>query len=108
MKVVEHIEQAKNPLFSVEIVPPPRGRSVKDIVEIVKQIEPIDPPWIDVTAHPAGAIYNESPDGKVERKIIKNDPGQLEFAALSKTASRSIRSPIFFAMDSPKRKLKTP
>ncbi len=77
MKVIEHIEKAKNPLFSYEIVPPPRGKTVKDIIDIVKAIEPFDPPWIDVTAHSASAFYHERPDGSVERRIYKKRPGTI-------------------------------
>jgi methylenetetrahydrofolate reductase (NADPH) len=51
MKVIEHLSNAKNPLFSYEIVPPPRGRSVQDIIDIVEAVMPLNPPWIDVTAH---------------------------------------------------------
>lgn len=77
MKVIEHLDRAKNPLFSFEIVPPPRGRSVKDIVDIVKDIQQFNPPWIDVTAHSAGAYYSERPDGTIERRIIKKRPGTI-------------------------------
>ena len=77
MTVIEHIEKAKNPLFSYEIVPPPRGRSVKDVVEIVKKLVPYNPPWIDVTSHSSGAFYNEKPDGTIERRIYKKRPGTI-------------------------------
>ena len=78
MKVIEHLEKAhNNPLFSYEIVPPPRGKTVKEVVEIVKMLEPFDPPWIDVTAHSAGAYYNENPDGTVDRRIFKKRPGTV-------------------------------
>ncbi len=77
MKVIEHLDKRTGPLFSYEIVPPPRGRSVKDVVDIVKELEPLDPPWIDVTAHSAGAFYNEKPDGSIERRIYKKRPGTI-------------------------------
>ncbi len=77
MKVIEHIENAKETLFSIEIVPPPRGRTVQDIIDIVKAIQPYNPPWIDVTSHAAGAFYNEKDDGSVERKIYKKRPGTI-------------------------------
>ena len=77
MKVTEHLENAKITPFSFEIVPPPRGRTVKDIVDIVKAIQPLNPPWIDVTAHSAGAYYNEKNDGSVERRIYKKRPGTV-------------------------------
>lgn len=77
MKVIEHIQKAKNPLFSYEIVPPPRGRSVQDIIEIVEAIQPLNPPWIDVTAHASSAYYSENKDGSIERKIYKKRPGTI-------------------------------
>ncbi|MBT3234591.1 MAG: methylenetetrahydrofolate reductase [NAD(P)H] [Bdellovibrionales bacterium] len=77
MKVIEHLEMAKGPLFSYEIVPPPRGRSVDDITSIVKGLMDFNPPWIDVTSHSAGATYNERADGSIERKISKKRPGTL-------------------------------
>lgn len=77
MKVIEHIERASDTLFSYEIVPPPRGRSVRDIIDIVEALVPYNPPWIDVTAHAAGAFYNETNDGKIERKIYKKRPGTM-------------------------------
>lgn len=77
MKVIEHLDKAKNPLISYEIVPPPRGRSIDDIIKIVEAISPHRPSWIDVTAHAAGAFYNEANNGMVERKIYKKRPGTM-------------------------------
>ncbi len=77
MKVIEHLEKGQDPFFSYEIVPPPRGRSVKEVIEIVKMLAPFSPPWIDVTAHPAGAFYNEKSDGSIERRIYKKRPGTI-------------------------------
>jgi methylenetetrahydrofolate reductase (NADPH) len=77
MKIIEHLDKATNPLFSYEIVPPPRGRSVQDIIDIVKALAPLNPPWIDVTAHASSAYYNEKDDGTVERKIYKKRPGTI-------------------------------
>ncbi|MBC7712801.1 MAG: methylenetetrahydrofolate reductase, partial [Rhizobacter sp.] len=77
MKVTEHLELAKNPLFSYEIVPPPRGRSVQDIIDIVEALNPVNPAWIDVTAHSSSAYYNEKEDGTIERKIYKKRPGTI-------------------------------
>jgi methylenetetrahydrofolate reductase (NADPH) len=77
MKIIDHISNAKNPLFSCEIVPPPRGRSVQDIIDIIDALRPFKPSWIDVTAHSASAYYNEKNDGSVQRRIYKKRPGTI-------------------------------
>jgi methylenetetrahydrofolate reductase (NADPH) len=77
MKVIEHLAKARNPLFSYEIVPPPRGRSVKDLIDVVEMLTPLEPPWIDVTAHSSVAFYNEMADGSIKRRIMKKRPGTI-------------------------------
>jgi methylenetetrahydrofolate reductase (NADPH) len=77
MKVIEHIERARNPLFSFEIVPPPRGRSVKDLIDVVEALVPLNPPWIDVTSHSSTAYYQERLDGSIQKRVLKKRPGTI-------------------------------
>ncbi|MFN7728225.1 MAG: methylenetetrahydrofolate reductase [Bdellovibrio sp.] len=77
MHVTEHLDRAKNPLYSFEIVPPPRGRSIKDIIDVVEKLQPLEPPWIDVTSHSSSVHYREKNDGTIERKTFRKRPGTL-------------------------------
>lgn len=77
MKVIEHLTQAKEPTFSCEIIPPPRGRSAQDVISTVEALVPANPLWIDVTSHSSMAYYHEKNDGSVERRIFKKRPGTL-------------------------------
>lgn len=77
MKVIEHIQAAKETLFSYEIVPPPRGRSVKDILEVVETLAPLNPPWIDVTSHSSSADFQEKLDGTIHKRTFRKRPGTL-------------------------------
>lgn len=77
MKVIEHLERATSPLFSYEIVPPPRGRSVKDIVDVAEALVPLNPSWIDVTSHASSAYFQENPDGTVRRRTVRKRPGTM-------------------------------
>ncbi len=43
MKVLEHLEKSRNPLISFELVPPPRGRSVGEIIDIVDILASLNP-----------------------------------------------------------------
>lgn len=77
MKVIEHILNTKGPRFSHEIVPPPRGRSVNELVEMVEILMPSRPAWIDVTSHASTQIFHEKPDGTHQRKTLKKRPGTI-------------------------------
>jgi methylenetetrahydrofolate reductase (NADPH) len=80
MKIAEHIknaERSKTPTFSYEIVPPPRGRTIQDIIDAVETIKPFQPAWIDVTSHASNAYFTERPDGTIQKKILRKRPGTL-------------------------------
>jgi methylenetetrahydrofolate reductase (NADPH) len=77
MKVIEHLSRAQSPLLSFEIVPPPRGKSVKDIIEIVEDLLPLNPAWIDVTAHASQADLVDKGDGSFQRRISRKRPGTI-------------------------------
>ena len=82
MKVIEHIEKATNPIFSFEIIPPKRGRSVQEIISIVKELKKFNPPYIDVTSHSAEAYYEEQKDGAIKRYIRKKRPGTISICGI--------------------------
>jgi len=82
MHVIEHLAKSQKTLFSFEIIPPPRGKTVRDIIEIVEQIAPIEPPFIDVTSHMAEASYDELPDGTIKRRVRKKRPGTISICGI--------------------------
>jgi len=82
VKVIEHLERASQPLFSYEIIPPPRGKSVRDILDIVEELVPYDPPFIDVTSHSAEASYSELDDGSITRRVRKKRVGTMSICGI--------------------------
>ncbi|WP_022835325.1 methylenetetrahydrofolate reductase [NAD(P)H] [Salisaeta longa] len=81
MKVIEHLERARNPLISYEIIPPKRGGSAEQMLNVVDALMPFDPPFIDVTSHSAEVSYKQMPDGTWKRCVKRKRPGTLGLCA---------------------------
>lgn len=84
MKVVELLRNDGIPNVSYEIVPPKRGGSVSEILEIIDQLMEFDPPFVDVTSHSAQIYYEEQQDGSWRRHIKRKRPGTLGLCAAIK------------------------
>lgn len=81
MKVIEHLENAKEPIISFEIIPPKRGGDMKTILSIIDDLSKFKPPFIDITSHAAEIIYEETGSG-IKKKVIRKRPGTLGICAL--------------------------
>jgi methylenetetrahydrofolate reductase (NADPH) len=76
MKVIEHLQKAKNPLISFEIIPPLRGGDIKQLFTIIDELIKFNPPFIDVTSHSAEIQYDETPQG-IQKRIKRKRPGTI-------------------------------
>ncbi len=81
MKVIEHLQKAKEPLISFEIIPPKRGGDIKSLLNVVDDLAKYNPPFIDITSHGAEIVYEETVHG-IKKKIIRKRPGTLGICAL--------------------------
>ncbi|TDI69825.1 MAG: methylenetetrahydrofolate reductase [NAD(P)H] [Bacteroidetes bacterium] len=85
MKITELLAQATSLQISYEIIPPKRGGSVRDVIEIVEDLVEFDPAYIDVTSHSAQVSYEELPDGTWKRHVNRKRPGTLGLCAAIKS-----------------------
>lgn len=81
MKVIEHLEKAKEPLISFELIPPKRGGDITNVLQVLDDIIKFRPPFIDITSHSAEVIYEETPAG-IKKKVKRKRPGTLGICAL--------------------------
>ena len=81
MKVIEHLEKAKEPLISFELIPPKRGGDITNVLQVLDGIIKFKPPFIDITSHSAEVIYEETSTG-IRKKVKRKRPGTLGICAL--------------------------
>jgi len=81
MKVTEHINNANSTLFSFEILPPLKGKSINSIYESLDPLMEFNPPFIDVTYHREEYVYKKRPDGLLERRSVRKRPGTVGICA---------------------------
>ncbi|MBS1551348.1 MAG: methylenetetrahydrofolate reductase [Bacteroidetes bacterium] len=76
MKVTEHLDRAKDPLISFEIIPLPRGGDINLLFNIVNVLMKYNPPFIDVTSHSSEVHFEETPGG-IRKKVKRKRPGTI-------------------------------
>lgn len=81
MKVTEHLAQAKSPLFSIEILPPLKGKSIQSIFDSIDPLMEFKPPFIDVTYHREEYVYKKRDGGYLEKISIRKRPGTVGICA---------------------------
>ena len=81
MKVIDHLQEAKRPLISFEIIPPLRGGDLASLLNLIELLATYRPPFIDITSHAAEVVYDETPGG-YQKRIKRKRPGTLGVCAL--------------------------
>ena len=81
MKVIQHIKEAKDTLFSFEILPPLKGKSIQSIYEGIDPLMEFKPKFINVTYHREEYIYKEREKGLLEKIAIRKRPGTVGICA---------------------------
>ena len=81
MKVTEHLKNAKKTLFSFEILPPLKGKSINSIYESIDPLLEFEPSFINVTYHREEFIYKKRERGYLEKISIRKRPGTVGICA---------------------------
>jgi len=81
MKVIDHLKQSDKTLFSFEILPPLKGKSIESIYESIDPLLEFDPRFVNVTYHREEYIYKKHVSGYLEKVSIKKRPGTVGICA---------------------------
>ncbi|HLP49790.1 MAG TPA: methylenetetrahydrofolate reductase [NAD(P)H] [Chitinophagales bacterium] len=85
MKVTEHIAAAQGKtLFSIEVLPPQKGKTIDDLIKVIEPLMEFKPPFIDVTYHREEIIYKKRADGLIEEIPLRKRPGTVGICAALK------------------------
>lgn len=81
MRIIDIINESKNPVFSFEILPPLKGNSIYKVFNIVEKLKRFDPKFVNITSHHSEYIYKPQPDGTHRRVSVVKRPGTVAIAA---------------------------
>lgn len=82
MKIIDHINQAKGKtLFSIEILPPLKGKSIHSIYNGIDPLMEFKPAFVDVTYHREEYVMRRKSDGGMEKVSTKKRPGTVAICA---------------------------
>ena len=81
MKVIDHLTQANSTLFSIEILPPLKGKGIKTLFSGIEPLMEFKPAFIDVTYHREEYDYKKRPGGFLEKVSIRKRPGTVGICA---------------------------
>jgi methylenetetrahydrofolate reductase (NADPH) len=81
MKITEHLKSAKETLFSIEILPPLKGKSIQSIYDAIDPLMEFKPAFVDVTYHREEYLYKKRDGGYLEKVSIRKRPGTVGICA---------------------------
>jgi methylenetetrahydrofolate reductase (NADPH) len=81
MKVTDQLRTARSTLFSIEILPPLKGKSIQSIYDSIDPLMEFKPSFVDVTYHREEYIYKKRDGGYLEKVSIRKRPGTVGICA---------------------------
>jgi len=81
MKLTEIINSAKSTQFSIEILPPLKGKDIKSLYNGIDPLMEFKPAFIDVTYHREEYILRKRKDGGFDRVYTRKRPGTVAICA---------------------------
>ncbi|NBQ48579.1 MAG: methylenetetrahydrofolate reductase [NAD(P)H], partial [Sphingobacteriia bacterium] len=81
MKLTQKLRESQSTLFSIEILPPLKGKSIQSIYDGIDPLMEFKPAFVDVTYHREEYIYKKREGGYLEKVSIRKRPGTVGICA---------------------------
>lgn len=81
MKVIDHINEAKDTLVSFEILPPLKGKGIQSLYKHLDPLMEYKPAYINVTYHRSEHVFKKNTDGSFQKVVVRKRPGTESICA---------------------------
>ncbi|MEO7983330.1 MAG: methylenetetrahydrofolate reductase [NAD(P)H] [Bacteroidota bacterium] len=81
MKVIDHINEAKETLISFEVLPPLKGKGIGALYKHLDPLMAFDPSFINVTYHRSEHVFKKTADGNFQKVVVRKRPGTESICA---------------------------
>lgn len=84
MSVADFLSANHKTAFSIEVLPPVRGKSIEQVFKTIDRLMPFNPAYINITTHRTEVVYRDMGDGMFQRFTEHTRPGTVAIAAALK------------------------
>ena len=81
MTIPQIIRSHNGKCFSIEVLPPLKGKGIGQLFANIDSLREFDPAYINITTHRSEMVYKSTPDGLYQRVSERARPGTVAVAA---------------------------
>lgn len=81
MTIPQIIRSHSGKCFSIEVLPPLKGKGIGQLFANIDSLREFDPAYINITTHRSEMVYKSTPDGLYQRVSERARPGTVAVAA---------------------------
>ena len=81
MKVIDHINNAKDTIMSFEILPPLKGKGIQSLYNHLDPLMELKPAFINVTYHRSEHVFKKTADNNFKKVVVRKRPGTESICA---------------------------
>ena len=81
MKVIDHLNQAKDTIISIEVLPPLKGKGIQSLYNHLDPLMELKPAFVNVTYHRSEHVFKKNGDGSFRKVVVRKRPGTESICA---------------------------
>lgn len=81
MTIPQIISESGRPGFSIEVLPPLKGRNISRLYASIDRMREFGPRYVNITTHRSEIVYTSTDDGLYRRESVRSRPGTVAVAA---------------------------